>query len=107
MTLGGSQTHVVKQHLPLSTQEANVVVNVLLADMMDTFDQFLGQSDDDELLVIGGLQKGVEYKYIIYVAFYLLQISRSLAMLVDFTCVGVQRWIVMKQFIDDLKRKWN
>ena len=56
MTLSGSQTLVVKQHLPLGAQEANVVVNVLLANMMDTFDQFLGQSDDDELLLIGGLQ---------------------------------------------------
>ena len=56
MTLSGSQTLVVKQHLPLGAQEANVVVNVLLANMMDTFDQFLGQSDDGELLLIGGLQ---------------------------------------------------
>ena len=61
VTLSGSQTLVVKQHLPLGAQEANVVVNVLLANMMDTFDQFLGQSDDDELLLIGGLQKGNEW----------------------------------------------
>ena len=60
MTLSGFQKHVVKQHLLLGAQEANVVVNVLLADMMDTFDQFLVQSDDDELLVVGGLEKGVE-----------------------------------------------
>ena len=60
MTFIGFQKHVVKQHLLLGAQEANVVVNVLLADMMDTFDQFLVQSDDDELLVIGGLEKGVE-----------------------------------------------
>ena len=56
MTLSSSQTLVVKQHLPLGAQEASVVVNVLLANMMGTFDQFLGQSDDDELLLIGGLQ---------------------------------------------------
>ena len=60
MTLSGSQTLVVKQHLPLDAQEAIALVNVLLANMMDTFDQFLGQSDDDELLLIGGLQKGNE-----------------------------------------------
>ena len=61
VTLSGSQTLVVKQHLPLGAQEANVVVNVLLANMMDTFDQFLGQSDDDELLLIGGLQNRNEW----------------------------------------------
>ena len=35
VTLAGSQTHIVEYHLPMGTQEAFVLVCVLLADMIN------------------------------------------------------------------------
>ena len=46
-------------------------------------------------------------QYIISVVLYLLLVSQSLVMLVDFICAGMRRRIIMEQIVDDLKVTQN
>ena len=42
-------------------------------------------------------------QYIISVVLYLLLVSQSLVVLVDFICAGMRRRIITEQIVDDLK----